>query len=60
MFIHHPSCFVMFKDVPLSSLYLLFWLIHLCERGEAVKVLGNVRIIDGAVVLCHFQGAMPK
>ena len=60
MFIHHPSCFIMFKDAPLSSLYLLFGLVHLCERGKTVEVLGNIRIIDGAVVLCHFQSAMTQ
>lgn len=37
----------------LSSLYFLFWFVHLCERGEAVEVIGDVLIVDGAVVSGH-------
>ena len=55
---HHPSCFVMCKDVPLSSFYLLSWLRHLRKGREAVKVLGDIRIVNGAVVFRHFQGTM--
>ena len=51
----------MFKDVPgLSSCNLFFWLIHLCQGGEAVKVFRNIRVIDSTVMLCHFQGAMSQ
>ena len=29
--------------------------VHLCQRRKSVKALGNVRIIDIAIMLCHFQ-----
>ena len=49
------SCCEMFKDVHLSSAYLLFWMADLCQGGEVVKVFGDVRIVNGAVMLRHFQ-----
>ena len=57
---HHPSCSIMCEDVPLSSLYLLSWLCHLRKGRETVKVLGNVRIVNSAVVFRHFQGAVSQ
>ena len=33
----------------------LFWLFELRQRGEPVIVFGNVRIINGAIMLRHFQ-----
>ena len=29
--------------------------VHLCQRRKSVKALGNVRIINIAIMLCHFQ-----
>ena len=33
-------------------------LLNLCQRTDPVIVFRNVRIINGAIVLCHFQGAV--
>jgi len=44
----------------LSSSYFLFGFLHLCKRGEAVKVIGDVRIIDGTIVLGHVQRFMSQ
>ena len=52
---HHPSCSQMFQDVELCSSYLLLCLAHLCQGGEVVEVFGYIRIVNGAVVFCHFQ-----
>ena len=40
--------------------YLLFLLVHLSKRRNSVIVLGNIRIEDCAVMLCHVQGAMTQ
>lgn len=40
--------------------YLLFWLAHLCQGREAVKIFGNISIINCTVVPCHFQGGVPQ
>ena len=49
----------MYKDDGLSSgrrfCDTLRVCVHLCQRRKSVKALGNVRIIDIAIMLCHFQ-----
>ena len=50
----------MIEDVPSSSLYLAFGLLQLRQGRKTVKILGNVRIVNSAVVLCHSKGVMPK
>ena len=50
----------MLIDDGLSSVYLLFCLRHLRQGRETVKVFGNVRIVNGTIVLRHFQGTMSQ
>lgn len=33
---------------------------HSFKRGEGIKPIGKVSIINGAVVFCHFQGRMSQ
>ena len=46
----HSSCFF----------ELALALLQLRQRGKSVKVLGNVRIVNSAIVLRHGKGGMPK
>ena len=44
----------------LLSCYLLFWFADLCKRGQPIKVICNILIIDGAVVSGHGQRFMTQ
>ena len=50
----------MLEDVPSSSLYLAFGLLQLRQGRKTVKIFGNIRIVNSAVVFCHSKGGMPK
>lgn len=50
----------MIEDVPSSSLYLTFGLLQLRQGRKTVIILGNIRIVNSAVVFCHSKGGMPK
>ena len=50
----------MIEDVPSSSLYLAFGLLQLRQGRKTVKIFGNIRIVNSAVVFCHSKGGMPK
>ena len=39
----------------LFSCYLLSWFVDLRKRGKPVKIVGDVLVIDSAIVSCHVQ-----
>lgn len=59
LFIVAIGCVKMIEDDGLSSgrqlCNSLRICVHLCQRRKPVKALGNIRIIDVAIMLCHFQ-----
>ena len=44
----------------LLSCYLLFWFADLCKRGQPIKIVGDILIVDGAVVSGHGQRFMTQ
>ena len=53
-------CSKMIKDDSLRSFQLAFGCVDLRQRGKSVKVLRNVRIVNSAIVLCHFKGRVSQ
>ena len=52
----------------MASMHPCFWLgnflflpsTHSFKRGEVIKPIGKVSVINGTVVFCHFQGRMSQ
>ena len=66
MFRDVPRCSKMFRDVPrCSKMFLIVLnrlprLLDLRQRADPVIVFGNVRIVNGAIMLRHGSRGIPK